>query len=125
MRFLLDENQSPLLVGLLGASGHNVVHVRELGLAGESDQVILALAAAEGRVIVTADTDFGELLAQTNAAAPSVILLRRQTGRRAAQVASLVLANLACVLVDLDAGAIVVLDEDRLRVRSLPIRPEE
>ncbi|MEA5558068.1 DUF5615 family PIN-like protein [Nodularia spumigena] len=123
MRFLLDENQSPLLVGLLAAEGHDVAHVRDLGQAGSSDESLFALAAGQGWVIVSGDTDFGELLARTNAAAPSVILLRRQTGRRAAQIAALLLTNLAAVHDDLDAGAIVVFDEDRIRVRSLPIHP--
>lgn len=123
MRFLLDENQSPLLVGLLAAFGHDVVHVREVGLAGASDDAVLARAVAEGRVVVSGDTDFGELLARSNAAAPSVILLRRQGGRRAEQVAALLGANLQSVHDDLAAGAIVVFDEDRIRVRSLPMRP--
>lgn len=123
MRFLLDENQSPLLVGLLTAGGHDVAHVRDLGQAGASDESLFALAAAQQWVIISGDTDFGELLARTNAGAPSVILLRRQTGRRAAQIAALLLANLAAVHDDLDAGAIVVFDQDRIRVRSLPIHP--
>jgi Domain of unknown function (DUF5615)/Protein of unknown function (DUF433) len=33
MRFLLDENLSPKLVELLGRDGHEVVHVRDIGLA--------------------------------------------------------------------------------------------
>ena len=42
-----------------------------------SDEELFALADADGWVIVLGDTDFGELLARTNASAPSVILLRR------------------------------------------------
>ena len=89
MRFLLDENQSPLLGGLLAAGGHDVTHVRDLGHAGSSDESLFALAVTQGWVIISGDTDFGELLARTNAPAPSVILLRRQTGRRAAAQARL------------------------------------
>ena len=123
MRFPLDENQSPLLVGFLATFGHDAVHVRDLGLAGASDQELLDLAAGEGWVIVSGDTDFGELLARSNASAPSVILLRRQSGRRAERVAALMGANLEAVRDDLDSGAIVVFDEDRIRVRALPLRP--
>lgn len=123
MRFLLDQNISPLLVDLLGDSGHEAVHVRSLGRSGASDEELFELAAREGWVIISGDTDFGDLLARTNAAAPSFILLRRQAGRRARQIAALVLDNLAAVVEDLDRGAIVVFDEDRIRVRSLPLRP--
>ena len=56
----------------------------------------------------------------SNAALTSVVLLRRQGDRRAAQIAALVLANLEAVSEDLVAGAIVVLEADRVRVRRLP-----
>ncbi len=75
-------------------------------------------------MVVSADTDFGELLAVSNAAKPSVLLLRRQQGRRAAQLAALLLANLGDVADDLAEGSIVVLDERRIRVRRLPLRPD-
>lgn len=88
-----------------------------------SDAEILAAARADARVIVSADTDFGELLARTNADGPSVLLIRRQGQRRARQLAALILANLGDVAGDLNAGAVVVLDADRIRVRRLPIRP--
>jgi len=124
VRWLLDENQSPVIAESLRAAGHDAVHVRELGRAGATDQELLVLAGEEDRVIVSGDTDFGELLARTNRARPSIVLLRRQSGRKAAQIASLLLANLPAVEDDLVAGAIVVVDEDRLRIRRLPLRPE-
>lgn len=123
MRLLLDQNLSPLLAEQLVTAGHDAVHVRSLGMSAASDVTILDEAAAASRVLVSADTDFGELLARTNAGTPSVLLLRRQDHRRAAQVAELLLLNLPTVAEDLDAGAIVVLDDDRIRVRRLPLRP--
>jgi len=123
VRLLLDQNLSPLLAEQLVTAGHDAVHVRSLGMSAASDVTILDEAAAASRVLVSADTDFGELLARTNAGTPSVLLLRRQDHRRAAQVAELLLLNLPTVAEDLDAGAIVVLDDDRIRVRRLPLRP--
>jgi len=38
-------------------------------------------------------------------------------------VAALLLANLDALIDDLDAGAVVVFDADRVRVRRLPIEP--
>lgn len=75
-------------------------------------------------MIISGDTDFGELLARSNAAAPSLILLRRQQNRRAAEIAALLLANLEAIAEDVEASAIVVFDEDRLRIRRLPLRPD-
>ena len=75
-------------------------------------------------MLISSDTDFGELLARSNANGPSVILLRRQEGRRASKIASLIVANHKAVADDLASGAIVVLDDDRVRGRSLPLQPE-
>ena len=74
-------------------------------------------------MLLSSDTDFGELLARSNAAGPSVILLRRQDERRAAEIAALIVANLDAIADDLVAGALVVVDDDRVRVRTLPFRP--
>jgi predicted nuclease of predicted toxin-antitoxin system len=125
VRFLLDENLSPLLADLLRRSGHDAVHARDVGLRQAGDQEVLERAGSDGRVLVSADTDFGRLLAASGAVLPSVILLRRAGGRRASTQAGLLLANLAQVSSDLDAGAIVVLEATRVRVRRLPVSPPD
>ena len=124
MKFLLDQNVSPALVGLLADADHLAEHVRDLGMREAPDDVVLAAARDADAVLISADTDFGELLARSNANGPSVILLRRQEGRRASKIASLIVANLQAVADDLASGAIVVLDDDRVRIRSLPLQPE-
>lgn len=124
MRFLLDQNLSPSLVVLLEAADQSASHIRDLGMSESADTEVLAKAKRDGAVLISADTDFGDLLAHSNDGGPSVILLRRQEGRRATEIAALVLANLDAVADDLDAGAFVVLDQDRVRVRSLPFRPD-
>lgn len=83
----------------------------------------MALAATEDRILISSDTDFGELLAKTNAGAPTLILFRRQGQRRAVDLVGLLEANLDTVAEDLNSGAIVVIDADRIRVRRLPLRP--
>lgn len=65
----------------------------------------------------------GELLARSGATRPSVLLLRRQGQRRAVELAALIVANLDQVVEDLDAGAVVVLEAERIRIRRLPIMP--
>jgi len=121
VRFLVDQNLSPLIVERLNDAGHDAVHTSELGLASASDLEIIRAATEQSRVVVSADTDFGTLLATRHAAAPSVLLIRLRSSRRAAELGDLLLANVDPVAEDLDAGAVVVLEDERMRVRRLPI----
>ena len=121
MKFLVDQNRSPLIAQALRAAGHDAVHTFEIGLDRALDTTLFALAASEQRIIVSADTDFATLLAEAGATAPSVILFRVRHVRRAADQAALLLANLDDIAADLEAGAIVVIRDDRLRIRPLPI----
>lgn len=84
------------------------------------DQDIFELAASEDRILISADTDFGTLLALREEIKPSVILLRRGPKKPADQL-QLLLANLP-VIEDLASRAcIIVIEETRMRVRQLPI----
>lgn len=120
MKFLLDESVSPLLTEQLGGAGHDVVHVRDIGLSGAPDPVVLGAARDDRRVLVTLDTDFGALVAHSGAALPSVVLFRGNISRRPATQAALLLANLPQVADDLEEGSVVVIGDDRVRVRRLP-----
>lgn len=121
MKFLIDNNLSPLLADTLKAAGHDAVHVRDLGMQAAPDEVVLEQARVGEQILISTDTDFGALLSRSKASNPSVILIRRLAGRRAAQQAAIILANLDQVSEDLAAGAVVVIHEDLLRVRRLPM----
>ncbi|MCA9558368.1 MAG: DUF5615 family PIN-like protein [Myxococcales bacterium] len=120
MRFLIDNALSPRVAEGLRAAGHDAVHLRDRGLHAARDEVVFELAADEDRIIVSADTDFGTLLALRDAQYPSVILFRRLHDGTAAAVLRLLLSQLDRVDDDLRAGAAVVIERDRIRVRRLP-----
>lgn len=61
MRFLIDRCAGRQLAEWLRGQGHDVVESRELG-ADPGDRALLERAAEEDRVLVTIDTDFGELI---------------------------------------------------------------
>jgi predicted nuclease of predicted toxin-antitoxin system len=123
MKFLIDNALSPALADLLQQAGHDAVYVRSIGLQHADDDAIFDRAAAEGRILVTADADFGTLLAVRSSRQPSVIRFRGEGSRKPDAVARTPLANLPQVVDALESGSIVTFEPARVRVRLLPIAP--
>jgi predicted nuclease of predicted toxin-antitoxin system len=121
MKFLVDQNQSPLLAEYLREAEHDAVHTSELGLSRADDADLIVLARNEGRIVISGDTDFGALLALANETAPSVILFRQRRGRTASARASLLLSHLADLIPDLEAGSVIIFEDARIRIRKLPL----
>jgi hypothetical protein len=65
VKLLIDESFQQDLARILREAGHDAVHLIDLGRSGATDEDVLAQARADGRIVVTADTDFGTLLALT------------------------------------------------------------
>ena len=76
MRFLIDNALPPRLALLLREAGYNAVQVRDYGMQASRDDVILERARDDNRILISADTDFGALLAAQNLNRPSFILFR-------------------------------------------------
>lgn len=120
MRFLIDNALSPRLAELLLRKGYSATHVREVGLQHATDPDILDYAARENMVIVSADADFGAILARRKTSKPSFILFR--TSRKSTEFQfDLLRRNLEKFRSDLEAGCVLVFDDRRARVRMLPI----
>ena len=96
MRFLVDENLSPRVAELLSEDGHDAVHVREVQAAGAPDSEVMSIAQAQGRVVISADTDFGVLIAQARALKPSVVLVREFAALRPTELAASAQPPRAC-----------------------------
>lgn len=121
MRFLVDACLSPRLAEGLSSRSHDAVHVVAYGLERAGDPEIMRRAAEEERAVLSADTDFGTILARTRAARPSVVLFRLEQDRRVPDLVELLQANLPAIEAAADQGSIVVITESLVRIRALPI----
>ncbi len=90
-------------------------------MQADADEEIFKFAANEGRVIVSADTDFGTLLALGGSTQPSVVIFRRTSGKRPEEQAKLLIDCLPDIRESLERGGVVIIEETRLRIRHLPI----
>ena len=121
MKFLVDNALSPALAALLQQAGHDAVHVRSIGLQHADDDAIFDRAAAERRILVSADADFGTLLAVRSSRQPSVIQFRGEGSRKPDALSRTLLANLPQLVDALENGSIITFEPARVRVRLLPI----
>lgn len=107
----------------LRSAGHDVIHLREVGLKKMPDSEILAKARAEKRILLTFDLGFGELVAASGDTVPSVISFRLSDERPSA-VTPRLLRVIKERRAELEAGAIISVEMARYRVRHLPIESE-
>ncbi len=120
MHILVDMNLSPKWVGLLELSGFAASHWSEVGAPNAGDPEIMAHAKAHDYVILTNDLDFGSILAATGGDAPSVVQIRADDCR-VEKVGSVVIDAVRLAAKQLEIGALVTIDTNRMRVTTLPI----
>jgi predicted nuclease of predicted toxin-antitoxin system len=120
MKFLADMGISPRSASFLRGLGYDAIHPHDEGIDRLSDANILARARTEGRIVLTHDLDFGELVAASKAQLPSVVTfrLRNMAADHVNRYLEIIVANYQ---ERLEAGAVISVTERQIRVRTLPI----
>lgn len=125
MKFLIDNAlSSQIAIGLV-QTGYDAIHVRDLNMGTSPDIDIFNIAIVQQRTIISADTDFGTLLALRSERFPSVILFRRGISHVPQTQLSILLLNLPNIAALLEQGSIIIFDKNRIRTRTLPIDSNE
>lgn len=120
MRFLVDMPLSPKLAAWLSANGHDAIHASQAGLSQATDEDILQHAAAEQRIIVTADLDFPRLLALLHYRGAGLVLFRSGEWSEAECVDRLSRV-LHLVPDQAFSDSVIVIERHRIRRRPLPL----
>lgn len=120
MKVLVDMNLSPSWIPLLERAGFEAVHWSAVGDPRAVDTIVMDWAREHGCVVFTHDLDFGSILASTGATGPSVIQVRTQdvTPDHLGEIIINSLRQFDDILL---AGAIISVDEARMRSRILPL----
>lgn len=120
MRYLADQNISPLTVSRLAEAGFEIRRVSDLLPVNAADSDIMEWARIQGFTIITQDLDFSSLIASRGETQPSLVSLRLRDNRPE-HIATLLAKVLPAAESDLVAGAIVTVEDAGIRVRFLPV----
>ena len=120
MKLLLDQGLPRSAVRHLAEMGIAAEHIGDLGMATATDADILEAARERQSIVVTLDSDFHALLATSRAVSPSVVRIRIE-GLKGEPLATILQRALTVASAELEAGAVVSVTTDRVRVRRLPI----
>lgn len=119
MKILADIHISPVTVNFLKSIGYDVVRASEILRPTSSDREIVESAITNNRVILTQDLDFSEIIALSGKSKPSLISLRLSSSR-IEYVNSVLEKALPLIKNDIEAGAIVSVEDNKVRTRKLP-----
>jgi len=120
VQLVIDMNLSPDWVNTLAGHGWPAIHWSTVGDPTADDAVIMDWAKSNGYVVFTHDLDFGTMLALTHATGPSVLQVRAQS-TLPEDIGPIVIAALRKHDAELAAGALVVVDSKKSRIRLLPL----
>ena len=107
---------SPRTVEFLRSLGHQAVRLNEIGMDRSSDSEVISVAARRRQVVLTFDLDYPALLALHEENRASAVLFRTSIADHA-WIDSRLEACLPEVEHALEEGAIVVVEDDRVRIR--------
>jgi predicted nuclease of predicted toxin-antitoxin system len=116
-KFLLDADMPRSSAGVIRALGFDVEDVRDLGMSYAEDREIIEYSHKTGRVVVTRDLDFGDVLRYPNH--PGAIILRLLSEYTAKELNDIFREFLSSVEGQILQKSIIIVELGRYRRRSL------
>ena len=119
-RFVVDENMPRSTAPVLRVAGHEAIDVRDVGLRGADDDTVFAFAQSAGATLLTADRDFASTLTFAPGTHAGIVVVRIPNQLPNAAVNREIMRALGEVGDDPLAGALVIVEPGRTRVRRPP-----
>jgi len=116
-KFLVDADMPRSSAAAIRSLGFDVQDVRDLGMRYATDQEIIDYALNTGRIVITRDLDYGEILRYPQH--PGSVILRLPTGFVAREVNEALLDFLASARSEVLQQAIIIVELGRYRRRPL------
>jgi len=116
MRFLIDRCAGTLIAQWLRTHGHDVVESRELG-PDPGDYVLLKWASHESRILVTIDTDFGQLVFLEGLSHSGLIRLPDVPSDERLRIIEELIQRFQT---ELEAGSIITVRGGKIRISQSP-----
>lgn len=116
MRFLIDRCAGRLVANWLRAQGHDVVEAADRG-PDPGDRVLLEWSASESRILITIDTDFGQLVFLENVPHRGLIRLPDVTAMERVRIIEDILLRFTPELED---ASIITVRGGRIRISRFP-----
>ena len=116
-KFLLDADMPRSSAEVIRSQGFDVEDVRDLGMRYAKDQEIMDFALETGRVVITRDLDYGEILRYPQHS--DAIILRLPTGFVVKEVNEALMDFLSSAKNEILQNAIIIVELGRYRKRSL------
>ena len=121
MKFLIDANVEQAMIAWLEAEGHDLLIANRIE-PGAPDDALLRLAIEHGRIIVTRDKDFGDLVFRDLHGASGIVLIRISTVSGNPLERLGILKQSWPVIAEHAMGNLVLVTRDRIRIRPLSRR---
>ncbi|MFH0908986.1 MAG: DUF5615 family PIN-like protein [bacterium] len=117
MKFKIDENLPSDWSARLRAAQHDALSVLDQHLGGHPDPEIAAVCISEDRVLVTLDTDFGNILSYPPRTHPGIIVIRT-ADQSIPALAQLLSDIIAALKIEPVAQRLWIVEKGRIRVRG-------
>jgi len=117
VKFKIDENLPSEACQILRTAGHDAISVLDQRLGGRSDAGIAIVCKSESRILVTLDTDFGNILAYPPRDYPGIVVIRSDDQAKST-VLDFIRRIVAVLMSESPQGQLWIVEPNRIRIRG-------